>query len=91
MLCLHGITGTPFEIRPLAEALGRAGSVEQIVRSFAEEERVKLGKIAQPLRASLTGRAASPGVFDVMETLGRDETLARLQDVAEHRAGSAQA
>ncbi len=59
-----------------------AGPIEEIVRSFAEEEGLELGRIAQPLRAALTGRAVSPGVFDVMETLGRDESLARLQDVA---------
>ena len=64
----------------------RAGSVEQIVRSFADEEQVKLGKVAQPLRAALTGRSVSPGVFDVMETLGRDETLARLDDAARDSA-----
>jgi len=51
------------------------------VRAFAEDEQLKLGKVAQPLRAALTGRAVSPGVFDVMETLGRQETLARLEDV----------
>jgi len=59
-----------------------AGPLEEITRSFAEESGLKLGRIAQPLRAALTGRAVSPGVFDVMETLGRDETLARLRDVA---------
>jgi glutamyl-tRNA synthetase len=64
----------------------RAGSVEQIVRSFAEDEQIKLGKVAQPLRAALTGRSISPGVFDVMETLGRDETLARLDDAARESA-----
>ncbi len=64
----------------------KAGSVEEIVRSFAEEEQVKLGKVAQPLRAALTGRSVSPGVFDVMETLGRDETLARLDDAANDSA-----
>ncbi|MEM6663982.1 MAG: glutamate--tRNA ligase [Pseudomonadota bacterium] len=58
-----------------------AGSVEETVRTFAEAEGLKLGKVAQPLRASLTGRAVSPGVFDVMQTLGRDETIARLEDV----------
>ncbi len=58
-----------------------AGSLEESVRAFAEEEQLKLGRIAQPLRVALTGRAVSPGVFDVMETLGRDETLARLGDV----------
>ena len=60
------------------------GTTEQIVRSFADDEQLKLGKVAQPLRAALTGRAVSPGVFDVMETLGRDETLARLTDAATH-------
>jgi glutamyl-tRNA synthetase len=59
-----------------------AGSVEKTVRAFAEDEELKLGRIAQPLRVALTGRAVSPGVFDVMETLGRDETLARLGDIA---------
>jgi glutamyl-tRNA synthetase len=59
-----------------------AGILEEIVRTFAEGEGLKLGKIAQPLRAALTGRAISPGVFDVMETLGREETMARLGDVA---------
>ena len=59
-----------------------AGSLEESVRAFAEEEQIKLGRIAQPLRVALTGRTVSPGVFEVMETLGRDETLARLGDVA---------
>ncbi|MEO1490785.1 MAG: glutamate--tRNA ligase [Pseudomonadota bacterium] len=58
-------------------------STEKSVRSFAEEEQLKLGKVAQPLRAALTGRSVSPGVFDVMETLGREETLARLGDVTQ--------
>jgi glutamyl-tRNA synthetase len=62
-----------------------AGPIEQIVRSFAGEEQLKLGKVAQPLRAALTGRSVSPGVFDVIETLGREETLARLCDAAEGR------
>ncbi len=59
-----------------------AGSLEGDIRAFAEGEQLKLGAIAQPLRAALTGRAVSPGVFDVMETLGRDETLARLGDAS---------
>jgi glutamyl-tRNA synthetase len=58
-----------------------AGSLEAIVRAFAGAEGIGLGQVAQPLRAALTGRTVSPGVFDVMETLGRDETLARLGDV----------
>jgi glutamyl-tRNA synthetase len=50
--------------------------------SFAEDEGLKLGKVAQPMRAALTGRTTSPGVFDVLATLGKDESLARLRDQA---------
>lgn len=57
-------------------------ALQQAVRDFAEQEGLKLGKVAQPLRAALTGRAVSPSVFDVMSTLGRDECLARLDDVS---------
>ncbi|MCL4144322.1 UNVERIFIED_CONTAM: hypothetical protein GTU68_017741 [Idotea baltica] len=55
--------------------------LETITKAFAEERATKLGKIAQPLRAALTGRTISPGIYDVMVTLGRDETLARLDDL----------
>jgi glutamyl-tRNA synthetase len=55
-----------------------AANLEAEVRGFAETTGLKLGKIAQPLRAALTGRAVSPPVFDVMAVLGRDESLARL-------------
>ena len=41
---------------------------------------LKLGAVAQPLRAALTGRSTSPGVFDVLAVLGRDESLARIAD-----------
>ena len=58
----------------------KAAALEDVIRDFAEAEQVKLGRVAQPLRAALTGRAVSPGVFDVMQTIGRDETLARLAD-----------
>ncbi len=50
------------------------------MREHAEALGVKLGQVAQPLRAALTGRATSPGLFDVMAVLGRDETLSRLRD-----------
>lgn len=59
-----------------------AASVEGEVRAHVEQAGLKLGKVAQPLRAALTGRAVSPPVFDVMAVLGRDETLARLGDQA---------
>jgi len=59
-----------------------AAALEAIVRAYAEETGAKLGKVAQPLRAALTGRAVSPPVFDVMAALGREEALARLADQA---------
>ncbi|CAO4185118.1 glutamate--tRNA ligase [Methylorubrum aminovorans] len=67
---------------PALEALPEwsAATTEAAVRSFAESQGVKLGQVAQPLRAALTGRATSPPVFDVMAVLGRDEALARLAD-----------
>ncbi|MBP0615719.1 glutamate--tRNA ligase [Jiella mangrovi] len=58
----------------------RAEALEAIVRGYAESAEIKLGKAAQPLRAALTGRTTSPGVFDVLAVLGRDESLARLGD-----------
>ena len=58
-------------------------ALEAAVRGYAEEEGLKLGQAAQPLRAALTGRAMSPGLFDVMAVLGREETLARLADQAD--------
>jgi glutamyl-tRNA synthetase len=54
--------------------------IEASAREFAEEKGLKLGKIAQPLRAALTGTTASPGIFEVMAVLGREETLARIGD-----------
>jgi glutamyl-tRNA synthetase len=58
----------------------RAERLEAAVREVAEAADVGLGKVAQPLRAALTGRATSPGIFDVLALLGRDESLARLSD-----------
>ncbi len=57
-----------------------AAATETAVKAFAKAEGVKLGKVAQPLRAALTGRTASPGIFDVLAVLGREESLARLAD-----------
>ncbi len=70
----------PFEAEPL----------EERVRGWVEGEGLKLGKIAQPARVALTGRTRSPGLFDVMEVLGRERTLARLEAGARlcERAGA---
>jgi glutamyl-tRNA synthetase len=59
-----------------------AAATEAAVRSFAETEGVKLGAVAQPLRAALTGRTTSPGIFEVLAVLGKTESLARLGDQA---------
>jgi glutamyl-tRNA synthetase len=57
-------------------------TTEAAMRAFAEANNLKLGAIAQPLRVALTGRTTSPGIFDVLAVLGRDECLARLADQA---------
>ena len=58
----------------------QAPALEAVVKAHAEQAGLKLGKLAQPLRAALTGTSTSPGIFDVLEVLGRDEALARLAD-----------
>ena len=57
-----------------------AQAVESVVRAHAERSGLKLGAVAQPLRAALTGRTTSPPIFDVLAVLGKDESLARLRD-----------
>ena len=57
-----------------------AASAEAKIRTFADEGSLKLGAVAQPLRAALTGKTTSPGVFDVLAVLGREESLARIAD-----------
>ncbi len=57
--------------------------INMAIRAYAESKELKLGKVAQPLRAALTGKTVSPGVFEVMVLIGRQETLARLQDQSE--------
>ncbi|MGE4611672.1 MAG: glutamate--tRNA ligase [Paracoccaceae bacterium] len=56
--------------------------LEEIVRTFAEAEDLKLGKVAQPLRVALTGRTISPSVFEMMVQLGKEESIARLEDAS---------
>ena len=57
-------------------------SLDAAVRNLAERENVKLAAVAQPLRAALTGKSTSTGIFDVLTALGKDESLARLRDQA---------
>ena len=67
---------------PRLEALPVWGAAEAegAVRAYAEETGAKLGQVAQPLRAALTGRSTSPGIFDVLQVLGREESLGRIRD-----------
>jgi glutamyl-tRNA synthetase len=72
--------------RLVALANWDAPVLEAAIREVAEDTGVKLGKLAQPLRAALTGRTTSPGIFDVLALLGRDESLARIADQMEREA-----
>lgn len=72
----------------LREALEKVSSwtaeaIEAAMRDFAEQNSLKLGAVAQPLRVALTGRTTSPGIFDVLAVLGRQACLDRLQDQAQ--------
>ncbi len=65
----------------LAAAEFTAAGVDAALRAFAETEGMKLGQVAQPLRAALTGSTMSPGIDATLEALGRDESLARLRAI----------
>ena len=74
-------------LKGLGQALGASGdwtaaALDAATRAFAEQNGLKLGAAAQPLRAALTGRSTSPGIFDVLVVLGRAESLARIGDQA---------
>jgi glutamyl-tRNA synthetase len=84
------------EIAPVLAELARMLSeldrfdrvaLEERVKAWLEEKEIKLKTVAQPARVSLTGRKASPGLFEVMEVLGRDTTLKRLEHGAAHARG----
>ena len=66
---------------PLAAAAWNERALETLVRNYAEAKGQKLGAVAQPLRIALTGSTNSPPLFAVMRVLGREESLARIQDV----------
>ena len=78
-----GGKGALLELVPVLNACGewKASSIEAAVKTYAESNGIKLGKLAQPLRAALTGTSTSPPIFDVLEVLGRDESFARIGDM----------
>lgn len=55
-------------------------ALEEVIRGYAEELSVGAGKVIHPLRVAVTGRAVSPGIFEVLALLGRDTVLARLDE-----------
>ena len=82
-------TGRPIlaALKPMIESVAnwRREPLEELARTYAEANGQKLGSIAQPLRAALTGSTVSPPIFEVMEILGKDEALGRLGDaLSEH-------
>ncbi len=64
-----------------------AEHLENIVKDYCLVAKLKLGEIAQPLRAALTGTKVSPGIFEVMAALGRAESLGRLADAISSQQG----
>ena len=76
----RGILG---ELTPhLQDVSWERETLEEALNGFAAAKETKFGALAGPLRAALSGRAATPSVYDMMLVLGRDETLARLKDAA---------
>jgi len=69
--------------KPLQNVRWAHGEIESALHSFAQAEKARFGEIASPLRAALAGRAATPGVIDMLLVLGRRESLARIEDAAE--------
>lgn len=64
----------------LASCAWTVADLEVATKAFAEQSGLKLGQVAQPLRACLTGKSTSPGIFDVLVVLGREESLGRIKD-----------
>jgi nondiscriminating glutamyl-tRNA synthetase len=62
-------------------------TTEAALRALAESKGVSAAKLIHPLRLALTGRGASPGIFDVMIVLGKDRTLRRLRRLIERLSG----
>jgi glutamyl-tRNA synthetase len=84
LLDKHGARAALASLLPVLEKAGdwSPATLEALVKEHATSAGLKLGSLAQPLRAALTGRAASPGIFDVLAILGKTESLARIKDQA---------
>jgi glutamyl-tRNA synthetase len=62
-------------------------NLEDVFSNFLQEKDIKLGKIAQPMRVALTGKTVSPGIFEIMEVLGKEDTIERLDNAILHIKG----
>lgn len=60
-------------------------AIEQLFRAIVEKYDIKLGKLAQPVRVALTGGTQSPGIFEVIDVIGRDKTIKRLEKAISYR------
>jgi glutamyl-tRNA synthetase len=83
--------GAPERLRAAREALGGAepfdeGAVETALRGVVERMGVKPKDVFQPVRVAITGTTVSPGIFESVAALGRDETLARIDAALEKAA-----
>ena len=58
--------------------------IEDAFKKVMETTGLKLGKIAQPVRVALTGKTASPGIFEILEVLGKDKSVYRLEKAINH-------
>jgi glutamyl-tRNA synthetase len=65
-------------------------SIEDMLRSLAQEHNVGLGKVAQPLRVAITGTTISPPIFDSVQLLGKQNTLARIDTTLKRFANKSQ-
>jgi glutamyl-tRNA synthetase len=78
---------TPDVAPLLAELAGRLKAtdpfthdeIEEVFNALVAEKAIKLGKLAQPVRVALTGGTVSPGIFDVIEVMGKDKTIKRIE------------
>jgi len=63
------------------------GCLEVLFTEFLEAEQITLKRLAQPLRVALTGKTASPGIFEVMEVLGKEKVIERIRNAIDHIKG----
>ena len=85
--------GAPERLRRARDALAATepfdvATVETALRGVVEELEVKPKDVFQPIRVAITGTTVSPGIFESVAALGRDETLARIDAALEHAAGA---